>query len=600
MQQHSLLHFILKFLRPFRWWVVGQLGVSLIWAVDLSLRPYVLKIMLDRMPGLSPAYAYEALLGPALLYIFLAFFITFTFRVYDFIWLNINPPLKQHINFQLMEKMMQQSHSFYQHNFAGTLATKIKDIMSGVPDLLQLICDHFLAKTLAILIAIGTGWTVNYKFSWGLGMWIVIFIWGSLLFLRKGRKLSAASAEIRSVTVGTMVDIFSNIASVRLFAGRPQERKNLRALLEEYVRTDQTRDWFFLKLFAFQGGSFVLYQGICIFWLIQGFKEGNISAGDFVLILMMNISLVEQLWSLSKDMGKFAEIIGHIGQGLNLVLAPIEVENKPHARPLKITQGTIIFDHVDFHYKGARPLFQNLSLTIPAGQKVGLVGYSGSGKSTFVNLILRLFETTKGHILIDHQPIINFTQDSLRSQIAMIPQEPSLFHRSLMENIRYGRPGASDQEVIEAAQKAYAHEFIEKIPEAYEALVGERGVKLSGGQRQRIAIARAVLKDAPILILDEATSQLDSVTETKIQEALWQLMEGRKTANGKRLPKTTLVVAHRLSTLLDMDRILVFNQGQIVEDGTHQELIDKGGLYKSLWDAQVGGFLPEIPVASSL
>jgi ATP-binding cassette subfamily B protein len=248
-----------------------------------------------------------------------------------------------------------------------------------------------------------------------------------------------------------------------------------------------------------------------------------------------------------------------------------------------VSQGHIEFSKVKFQYHGAYSLFQNKSVTIDAGQKVGLVGYSGSGKSTFVNLILRFYDVVEGQILIDGQDISKVTQESLRRAIAMIPQDPSLFHRSLMDNIRYGRLTASDEEVIAASQKAHADDFINVLPEAYEVLVGERGVKLSGGQRQRIAIARAVLKNAPILILDEATSQLDSVTESRIQDSLWELMQD----------KTTLVIAHRLSTLLHMDRILVFDKGHIVEDGTHNELLNIRGLYKTLWDAQVGGFLPD-------
>jgi ATP-binding cassette subfamily B protein len=252
-----------------------------------------------------------------------------------------------------------------------------------------------------------------------------------------------------------------------------------------------------------------------------------------------------------------------------------------NGRVLHCTTGHITFDKVKFHYKDTKPLFENKSIEIEAGQKVGLVGYSGGGKSTFVHLILRLYDVTHGSILIDGQDIKSVSQDSLRENIAMIPQDPSLFHRSLRENIRYGRIDATDEEVMEAAKKAHAHEFIEKLPQGYDALVGERGVKLSGGQRQRIAIARAILKNAPILIMDEATSQLDSLTEALIQESLWQLMEH----------KTTLVIAHRLSTLLHMDRILVFDQGKIVEDGNHNDLLSKGGLYKNLWNAQVGGFL---------
>ena len=270
-------------------------------------------------------------------------------------------------------------------------------------------------------------------------------------------------------------------------------------------------------------------------------------------------------------------------------MLPLEILDKPNAITLNCTHGQITFDNVQFHYKGTEPLFQNKSIEINAGQKVGLVGYSGGGKSTFVNLILRLYDVTDGAIMIDGQDIRDVNQDSLRENIAMIPQDPSLFHRSLMENILYGRIDASDEEVIEAAKKAHAHEFITMLPQGYDSLVGERGIKLSGGQRQRIAIARAILKNAPILILDEATSQLDSVTESLIQESLWELMQGQTDTSGK----TTIVIAHRLSTLLDMDRILVFDKGKIVEDGTHSKLLAKAALYKSLWDAQVGGFLDD-------
>ena len=283
------------------------------------------------------------------------------------------------------------------------------------------------------------------------------------------------------------------------------------------------------------------------------------------------------------EVDEFNKAVGRCKQSLNSLLVPLEIHDKPDAVNLNANHGQIIFDNVKFHYKGTEPLFHNKSVRIKAGQKIGLVGYSGSGKSTFVNLILRLHDVTDGAILIDGQDIRDVTQDSLRANIAMISQDPSLFHRSLMENICYGRIDATDEEVIEAAKKAHAHEFIIKLPQAYESLVGERGVKLSGGQRQRIAIARAILKNAPILILDEATSQLDSITESLIQESLWELMQG----------KTTIVIAHRLSTLLNMDRILVFEQGKIVADGTHKELLTKKGLYKTLWEAQVGGFLPD-------
>ena len=322
--------------------------------------------------------------------------------------------------------------------------------------------------------------------------------------------------------------------------------------------------------------------GFMVYFLIHFYKVHLISVGDFALILIKYGSCSYHLvHDVASD--AFHQAVGKCKQSLNCLIAPQELKDEKGAQNLILTKGQITFENVKFHYTGTEPLFQNKTVTIEAGQKVGLVGYSGGGKSTFINLILRLYDVSEGHILLDGQDIRSITQDSLRSNIAMIPQDPSLFHRTLMENIRYGRIEATDDEVISASKKAHAHEFISNLPRGYESPVGERGVKLSGGQRQRIAIARAILKNAPILILDEATSQLDSVTESDIQESLWELMQD----------KTTIVVAHRLSTLLHMDRIIVFDQGKIVEDGTHSELLNISGLYRTLWDAQVGGFLPD-------
>lgn len=274
---------------------------------------------------------------------------------------------------------------------------------------------------------------------------------------------------------------------------------------------------------------------------------------------------------------------GTVSDSLQLIRKGHDLVDKPTAKPIVITNGRIQFEQVLFEYKKNRPIFENLNLTIPAGQKVGLVGFSGSGKTTFVNLLLRFYDIQSGHINIDNQDIAKVTQDSLRSQIAMIPQDSSLFHRTLMDNIRYGRLDASDEEVLQASKLAHCHEFIMQLDQEYEALVGERGIKLSGGQRQRIAIARAVLKNAPILILDEATSSLDSVTEKLIQDSLKKLMQNR----------TTIVVAHRLSTLSDMDRVLVFHHGKIIEDGTKENLLQANGHFATLWAMQTDGFLPE-------
>jgi ATP-binding cassette subfamily B protein len=345
----------------------------------------------------------------------------------------------------------------------------------------------------------------------------------------------------------------------------------------------QKKDAWLLLIYIVQGALIAAMIGFMGYFLVHLYLLGSLTVGDFALILGLSMEVGHITWFTMSQVDEFNMCVGKCNQSLASLIVKSSVQDKEEASILSVDKGEINFVDVKFHYKGTDPLFDNKSVKIEGGQKVGLVGYSGGGKTSFVNLILRLYNVTDGKILIDSQDIREVTQSSLHANIAMIPQDPSLFHRSLMDNIRYGRADASDAEVIEAAKKAHAHEFIDKLPLGYESLVGERGVKLSGGQRQRIAIARAILKNAPILILDEATSQLDSVTEKLIQDSLWTLMQG----------KTTIVIAHRLSTLLQMDRILVFDQGKIVEEGAHRELITRSGLYKTLWDAQSGGFLPD-------
>jgi ATP-binding cassette subfamily B protein len=301
------------------------------------------------------------------------------------------------------------------------------------------------------------------------------------------------------------------------------------------------------------------------------------------MVASLLLLVINDVRNLSRRFLEFFEYVGNITDGVGVIIRPHEVTDAADARELVVTKGEIRFEDVEFAYPGGMEVFRGLTLAIQPGQRVGLVGFSGSGKSTLVNLILRLYDIQGGRILVDGQDIREVTQDSLRGAIAMIAQDPMLFHRSLLENVRYGRLDATDQEVQEAAQQAHAHEFIVSLPEGYNSLVGERGVRLSGGQRQRIAIARAILKNAPIFFMDEATSSLDSVTERHIQDSIEDLMRGR----------TAIVIAHRLSTIAHLDRIVVFHQGEVVEDGTHVELLARGGHYARLWSMQAGGFLPE-------
>lgn len=582
MTKRSVSRFIFETIPPFKGWIISFVLLNIFIALDNSVRPYIFKILIDRLNGLSPENAGTVLLAPVLLYIFISVLIVIDWRLQDYVWLKLNPPLKRHLGLTLMDKMTRHSQSLFHDHFAGALGNRVKDVMSSVPDLIKLIITHFFTQFLTILFAIFTVWTIHYQFALLLTGWIMVFVLSSYMLSKRAQKLSMAAAEVRTYVVGQIVDVLSNIISIHLFSTRRYESEKLRKHLDVYVKTDQKRDWFFLKMNALLGSSFVVYQGLSLLFLIKGFQGGSITVGDFALILTLNISIITCLWSLSDDISKLADLLGNIEQGIRIAYAPQDIKDVEGALPLLITRGEIVFDRVKFNYKNAEFLFQDKSVTILGGQKVGLVGYSGGGKTTFVNLILRLYDIRSGQILIDGQDTHQVTQSSLRSSIGMIPQDPSLFHRSITDNIRYGRLEASEEDVIEAARQANAHEFIMKLPKQYDTLVGERGIKLSGGQRQRIAIARALLKNAPILILDEATSQLDSVTETEIQESLWRCMQG----------KTVIVIAHRLSTLLQMDRILVFDRGEIKEDGSHQELLNKNGLYKDLWDAQVGGFIP--------
>ena len=579
----SIVVFIIGVIKPFRWLIAGQFMVAVFWATDMSLRPYLIKVILNKIPTILPSQSFDFLLLPSTLYIIMSIIVVVAFRFYEWLLLRFHPNLKKHIGVILMGRMMNHSQHFYQNHFSGSIANKINDVTNGIPNILNTIINQFFSHALALSIAIYTVWLIDLKFGIGLTFWITIFLTASIKLSGKARVLAHEAAEVNSIVVGNIVDILGNIGSVRLFGGKMLETNYLNEAYQYSVRAEQIRDWFFMKMHTFQESSFIVFQAICFWWLITGIKNQTITPGDFALILILNISIVNCLHSLSRNIREFAESFGRVAQGLHIINSILEIQDKKDAKDIVITKGEIAFEKVQFYYNKSKPIFENKSVKIHSGQKLGLVGYSGSGKSTFVNLILRLFDVTQGKILIDNQGVRDVSQESLRQAIGIIPQDLSLFNRTLMENIRYGSMNSSDSQVIEAAKRAHAHEFICDLPEGYRTLVGERGVKLSGGERQRIAIARAILKNAPILILDEATSQLDSATEHKIQESLLNLMQ----------KKTTIVIAHRLSTLLHMDRILVFDKGKIIQDGKHADLIIVEGLYKALWDSQVGGLLPQ-------
>ena len=493
------------------------------------------------------------------------------------------PYLRAEIRKSLFSYLQHHSHRYFISHFAGSLANRIAEVSMSCMHALWTITFDFYPLIIKSLVALILLFNASAELALVLSLWLGIYVYVSYLLARRCRIYAQDFAAARSLVTGKVVDSVTNVMNAKMFARRQYEEDYLTDYLNHEVNHALRTYWYMEKLRWFQFTAAMVLMIAMVGYALKIWSEGNMTVGEFSMVAGLAIMLIEAARGLSRSFLEFFEYLGNISDGVSVFVQSHEIIDKPEAPVLQVTRGEIVFDDVSFIYQEGLQVFENLSVTIEPKQQVGLVGFSGSGKSTFVNLMLRLFEAQGGTINIDGQNILDVTQDSLRENISMIPQDPQLFHRSLMENIRYGRLEASDDEVIEAAKKAHAHEFILQTEQQYESLVGERGVKLSGGQRQRVAIARAILKDSPILILDEATSSLDSVTEKKIQLGLENLMQGR----------TVVVVAHRLSTISHMDRILVFDQGRIIEDGSHQQLLLRDGHYAHLWNMQAGGFLPE-------
>jgi len=577
----TLFPFIWHFLRPYKPAVMTFLILALSAGFWGAFNSILLKNVINLLPQVHDGDISVLILPAALIILNFIVFDNFTWRGIAYIRAKFNPVIINNIVGESTDFCLRQSHQFYQNSLSGKLSKQIGNLADGIEKLLSDVAANFLRGGCLLFSAFIVAYFANPIFCFILIVWFVIFAGVSIVMSKKLVALADEQAEVESVVVGELNDSLFNHSSVRIFAGSSYEKVRMIPFFHSQQKAYWDVNYYALLLHSIQGGLIAIMMAACCYSLIYLYSKGLVTVGDFALILSLCMETGHMMWFTMSQVDEFNKAVGRCKQSLGSLIAPCEIEDKDDAVLLKCEHGQIVFDRVKFHYKGSQPLFHKKSVEIKAGQKVGLVGYSGSGKSTFVSLILRLYDVTDGAVLIDGQDIRNVTQDSLRSNIAMIPQDPSLFQRSLRENIRYGKPGSSDAEVVKAAKKAHAHEFIEKLPQGYDSLVGERGVKLSGGQRQRIAIARAIIKNAPILILDEATSQLDSLTENMIQESLSELMQN----------KTTIVVAHRLSTLLHMDRILVFDKGKIVQDGTHGELLKNRGMYKKLWDAQVGGFL---------
>ena len=493
-------------------------------------------------------------------------------------------PMRLRWNFHRL--MLGQSLSFYQDEFAGRVSAKVMQTALAVRDTVLTIADMLVY---VVVYFVTSGLVLASLDSWFLVpffVWIVLFITILRLLIPRLSKTAQRQADARSLMTGRITDAYSNIATVKLFSHGAREAGYAKRSMEEFMVTVHAQMRLATSLDSLTYiNNVVLILSTAIIGVLL-WQQGLVGVGAIATSTAMALRVHGLSRWIMWESARLFENIGTVNDGMNTLTKPQTILDKPNCLPLKVTQGEIKFNDLSFAYDPAKPLLNHFNLTIKPGEKVGLIGRSGAGKSTIVNLLLRFYEAQHGSITIDGQNVLDVSQESLRSQIGLVTQDTSLLHRSVRDNIIYGRPSATEQEMLDAATRAEAADFIPFLSDAqgrkgYDAHVGERGVKLSGGQRQRIAIARVMLKDAPILLLDEATSALDSEVEAAIQESLDKMMEN----------KTVIAIAHRLSTIAAMDRLIVLDHGQIVEQGTHAELLVQNGLYAKLWQHQSGGFL---------
>jgi ATP-binding cassette subfamily B multidrug efflux pump len=497
-----------------------------------------------------------------------------------------NYPMR--IRWQAHRYLLGQSLSFYQNEFAGRLATKVMQTALSVRESVMKMLDVLLFITIYFIGMTFVVSTSDFRLCIPLLGWLIGYTLTLRYFIPRLRDISTKQADARSNMIGSVVDSYTNIETVKLFSHTQREADYAKGNMASFLKTVHPQ----MRLATKLNVSVWALNAVLIFsiaslsiWL---WSEEAISTGAIAVAIALALRLNGMSQWIMWEVSSLFENIGTVQDGMNTLSQEKEIEDAPNARDIQVKHGNLEYQNITFQYDQDNPVIENLTLSIKAGEKLGLVGRSGAGKSTLVNLALRFHDLKSGSICIDQQDITQVTQESLRSKIGMVTQDTSLLHRSVRENILYGQPNASEASMIQAAKKAEAHDFILSLTDlngrtGYDAHVGERGVKLSGGQRQRIAIARVLLKDAPILILDEATSALDSEVEAAIQTSLYQLMEG----------KTVIAIAHRLSTIAAMDRLIVLDQGKIIEQGNHAELIKNNGLYAQLWARQSKGFIGE-------
>jgi ATP-binding cassette, subfamily B, bacterial len=599
---NRLFPFCVYFLRQFFWGAFGLLMFPILGRAVFATIPYATKKITDTVLAMhhmageatSGILATANHLGGAsaalrsAVILFVALVIS-RFLIDAAMWFcsyRTRSPMLVRIKEEVFAYAQRLSPAYFESTLSGKIAHRAVLLPDQVLALFDMMVFDFIPSGMYFLFVAAYFYVANPMFCAAATLSILIYFVISLLVGRECARRAAVNNEARAAVTGRIVDVITNIRNVFFFANQALEDQ----LLKRYTGEEcERRMALYRSVVRLRCAQYAMDISMWLGFVggaIYAWVRGSITAGDFVMITALTGSLLQTAYNLGQRIPDFYDQLGGAQESIETLIVPPKIRDRADAPALKVTRGAIHFEHIAFAYEstrgGGRNVVKDFELYIPAGQRVGLVGPSGAGKSTLMGLLMRMHDVTQGAIRVDGQDIREVTQDSLRNSLALIPQDTNLLHRSLLENIRYGRPTASDEEVTLAAQRAHAHEFIVELEHGYHTMVGERGIKLSGGQRQRIAIARAILRDAPILLLDEATSSLDSHSEQMIQHAMREAMDG----------KTVIAIAHRLSTVMDMDRLIVLQRGVIVADGSHAQLLRQAGLYADLWRKQSGETVP--------
>lgn len=572
------LPFLLRYVRM-RPWLFGTVFAVIVGAASCAVGvQYAMKLLIDAMDAEDRQAA--LVWAPLALFIGLIAMENVLWRLGGVIGSKAVIVTGVDLRLDLFEHLTGHPMRYFNQHFSGALGNRVTTAAAATGGLFSTLIWNIVPPITDFLGAVVVLSTIRWPMALALIFCVLLVGWLLIVFGIRGREVHRTYAELASKASGELIDVVSNVWTVKAFSARSRERQRLSGELGVEAKA-QRKSWMYIeKARLIHDVCLVLMAGGMLAWAITLWRGGSITTGDVVIVSALTFRILHGSRDLALALVGTAQQFGVISECLQVIAQPHEVRDPEHNTRLRPVLGAIRFENVIYTYPDGREVFEGFNLDIPAGQRVGLVGPSGAGKSTLISLIQRLDDVQGGRILIDGQPITEVTQDSLRGRIAVVPQDIALFHRSVLENIRYGRPDATDEEVYGAARNAYCDEFIRALPQGYDTIVGERGVRLSGGQRQRLGIARAFLKDAPILILDEATSALDMQSEREIQMALAQLMRGR----------TVVAIAHRLSTVSSFDRVLVLVDGRVYEDGPPALLRKEGGLFNDLWRLQVEGF----------